>query len=239
MCNQIILKNIPALGVNVDCWSCLGKKYPKLYPKLVTLICFQTRMNQEHLYSDEEILQMLQDETRRKIAIAQLYSTARGHVIRMVVKYGGSEDDALEILSEGVMVFLQNIAQGKFRHGSQLKVYLIGICKFLWRDHRRKNIQLNQVPIEAHLEPVLKETVADHLDRMDTVALIQRCMDHLQDACRELFRWRFFEGQPAAWEVIADRLGYDNAQVARNKGQRCLKSLKKIYFEIIANVDRK
>lgn len=194
-------------------------------------------MNRVQLYSDEEILQMLQEEGRRKEAISQLYRTARDHVIRMVVKYGGSEDDALEILSEGVMVFLENIKQGKFRKGSQLKVYLIGICKFLWRDHRRKNIQLNQVPIETYMEPVLNEAVTDHLERLETVKVIQICLDKLQEACRELFKWRFFEGQPAAWEVVAQRLGYDNAQVARNKGQRCLKSLKEIYFDIVANAD--
>ncbi len=194
-------------------------------------------MNRVQLYSDEEILQMLQEEGRRKEAISQLYRTARDHVIRMVVKYGGSEDDALEILSEGVMVFLENIKQGKFRKGSQLKVYLIGICKFLWRDHRRRNIQLNQVPIETYMEPVLNEAVTDHLERLETVKVIQICLDKLQEACRELFKWRFFEGQPAAWEVVAQRLGYDNAQVARNKGQRCLKSLKEIYFDIVANAD--
>lgn len=182
---------------------------------------------------------MLQEEGRRKQAISQLYRSARDHVVRMVVKYGGSEDDALEILSEGVMVFLENIKQGKFRKGSQLKVYLIGICKFLWRDHRRKNIQLNQVPIETYMEPVLNEAVTDHLERLETVKVIQICLDKLQDACRELFKWRFFEGQPAAWEVVAQRLGYDNAQVARNKGQRCLKSLKEIYFDIVANADPK
>ena len=195
-------------------------------------------MNQSPQYSDSEILRMLQEEAHRKAAIAFMYRAARDHVIRMVIKFGGSEDDALELLSEGVMVFLRNIEQGKFRHGSQLKVYLVGICKFLWRDHRRKGVALKQVPIEEHLEPVLKENVGDHMERLEIVELIQKCLGQLQQACRELFQWRYFEGKPAAWEVIAQRLGYENAQVARNKGQRCMKSLKEIYFKTAASADR-
>ena len=196
-------------------------------------------MKQATTYSDPEILAMLQDDDRRKEALAYLYRSARVHVIRMVVKYGGQEDDALEILSEGLMVFLENIRKGKFRHGSQLKVYLIGICKFLWRDHRRKSGRIIEISVEDHLETRVGEAVGDHLEREETVRMVQQCLSRLKEACRELLRWRFFEGEAAPWEVIAERLGYGSAQVARNKGQRCMKSLKEIYFELIANADKK
>ena len=181
---------------------------------------------------------MLRENDGRQRALAHLYRAARDHVVRMVLKYGGREDEALEVLSEGMLIFLRNIDEGKFKGASQLKVYLVGICKYLWRDVRKRAALAKTVPMEAHLEPVLKESVAEHLDRMDTVALVRSCLDQLTEACQELFRWRFFEGEPAPWEVIAERLGYDNAQVARNKGQRCMKSLKSIFFRDRANADR-
>lgn len=197
---------------------------------MITLCGFSTQMNHKTTYSDQEILQMLDKEDRRKVAIAFLYRSARESVIRMVIKYGGQEDDALEILSEGIMVFLRNIDRGKFLQQSQLRVYLIGICKFLWRDQRKKDIFLKQKTGEALQEPVAE--VVDHLEQRETVRAIQMCLDRMKEACRELFRLRYFEGEAAPWEVVADRLGYDSAQVARNRGQRCMKSLKTIYFEI-------
>lgn len=195
-------------------------------------------MNQGPQYSDDELLRMLREDARRQMAIAHLYRSAREHVIRLVLKYGGQEDEGLEVLSEGVMVFLKNIDQGKFRHGSQLKVYLVGICKYIWWDRSKKAASAKTISMEEYQEPVLEEAMSEHLDRKETVKVIQHCLHQLKEACRELFRLRYFEGEPAAWEVIAERLGYDNAQVARNKGQRCMKSLKKIYFQTKVRADR-
>ncbi|MEM7037286.1 MAG: sigma-70 family RNA polymerase sigma factor [Bacteroidota bacterium] len=183
-------------------------------------------MNKGREFSDAELLNMLADAALRAQAIGYLYGEVKQSVIRMVVKYDGTETDALEMINEGMLVLVRNVKRGDFESRSKLRVYLIGICKLLWRNRLKVRAKEQKQVEITEQEAGFSASVMDHLERAENAALVRRCLANLKEVCQNIFQWRYYLSEPLPWDMVAEKLGYDNAQVARNRGQRCMKALK-------------
>jgi RNA polymerase sigma factor (sigma-70 family) len=92
-------------------------------------------------YSDKEIAECLRK--RQNYAVVFLYSSCFPLIRYMVMKAGGSVDNAREIFQECLIILIKKLDDSNFILTCQLKTYLYSICSNMWKSQiEKKNSQI-------------------------------------------------------------------------------------------------
>lgn len=182
--------------------------------------------------SDQQLIEgLLVGGIREHQSLKFLYSTHRKKILGYVQKNQGNETEAEDIFQEGILILYKQIRQGKFRGESKISTYLYGICRYLWLNKLKERKSM----LVARSDSFGLEEDRDSLDPYRSVFQkeereeIYGLFAQLKHQCKEVLTLAFFDEY--SMEVIAQKLGYDNAQIARNKKYKCLKRLKKYLNE--------
>jgi RNA polymerase sigma factor (sigma-70 family) len=175
-------------------------------------------------YTDQEIVQSVrQGGLACEKVMEYLYERYVNQIIAFVRERSGTEEEAKDIYQDAIVNLLLAIQDGRFEGRSAVSTYLFAISKNLWyRRFRRQNLEgdyratLTDAETDTHTpELLLLET--------DRQMQLNDILDQLKEKCREVLSlW----SQKYAMKEIAERLGYQNDQVVRNKKNLCLKELK-------------
>ncbi|GAB4420409.1 MAG: hypothetical protein OHK0039_34000 [Bacteroidia bacterium] len=180
-------------------------------------------MKRQIQYTDEELIRWIQaGGTACERAMTYLYRRQGEPVIGYITARNGSREEARDILQNAIVNLLLVVQQGRFEGKSSLQTYLISTAKFIW--FRRFNRSLRQDSLEAteHDEPggELPDLL---LIEDDQARQLHALMGSLKDKCMDVLGlW----AQKFSMKEIAERLGYANEQVVRNKKNHCLNELK-------------
>lgn len=158
-------------------------------------------------------------------AIAYLYRKHHDSVLSFIVVRNGSKEEAKDIFQDAVLTLLSNIQTGKFEGKSSLSTYLHAISKNLWYRRFRRSITADEY--KASLSTEEKELGDPEVVMVgqDTQVQLQALMQNLKDKCKEVLSlW----AQKYSMKEIAEKLGYSNDQVVRNKKNHCMKELKEL-----------
>ncbi|MEM6345560.1 MAG: sigma-70 family RNA polymerase sigma factor [Bacteroidota bacterium] len=175
-------------------------------------------------YTDKQIIEAIRSGgTQCEAMMAYLYPRYVNQIIAFVRERGGKEAEAEDIYQDAIVNLLLAIQDGRFEGRSAVSTYLFAISKNLWyRRFRRHNLEddyratLPGDEQDANTPEVL-------LLEADQHSLLFEVLDQLKDKCREVLGlW----SQKYNMKEIAERLGYQNDQVVRNKKNLCLKELK-------------
>lgn len=172
------------------------------------------------------------DETVRAIqaggaageeAFREVYLANRTVIGRMVQKAGGTEADAQDVMQEAMLAFFENVRSGAFRSESKVATYLYAIARLIWLKKRKKTAWRREkeqaiTPDPGSLVTRISLESGNDLSRM--TALFAR----LGSDCRRVLLDSIYYGN--GMRKIAEKMGYENEQVARNKKYTCLKKLK-------------
>ncbi|MEO0733374.1 MAG: sigma-70 family RNA polymerase sigma factor [Bacteroidota bacterium] len=168
--------------------------------------------------TDQETVAAIQaGGAAREEALRQVYLAHRSTIGRMVRRAGGTEADAADVMQEALLALLDNIRSGAFRGESKVGTYLYSIARFHWLNQRKKQQRRQQRETEnAPPEP----------PRQDHRAEMNQLFAHLGEDCRQVLLDSIYYG--TKMRRIAEKMGYENEQVARNKKYSCLKKLKQM-----------
>ena len=104
---------------------------------------------------------------------------------------------------------------------------MLAICKNIW--HKKlKRLRLQQNIIqENHKQSLLveEEAPADYTIISDEKRLME-LLSHLSPDCREILRLYYFDR--LSMRQIAEVMGYNSEQVAKNKKARCMQVLRRL-----------
>ena len=147
---------------------------------------------------------------------------------------GGTEEDAADIFQEAVLILIDNIKSGKFRHESSVKTFLVGIARNLWlfekrTRERRASREINFSSSETNYSEAENFEIGDRVFSKSNTDVIQTIFKHVGEICSKILVGFYYEN--SSMKSLLQRFHFDNEQVLRNRKARCMKKLKKFLTE--------
>lgn len=144
---------------------------------------------------------------------------------------GGTEEDAADIFQEAVLILIDNIKSGKFRHESSVKTFLVGIAHNLWlfekrTRERRASRELNFSLSETNYSEAENFEIGERIFSKSNTDVIQTIFKHVGEICSKILVGFYYEN--SSMKSLLQRFHFDNEQVLRNRKARCMKKLKKL-----------
>lgn len=138
-----------------------------------------------------------------------------------IEKNGGSEEDALDILQEGMVVLYQKAAQEDFEWTSTLKTYLYSVCRNKWLMELRRKRNKPESAIPETLMIAGDESVESDIVESEKRKLMKKYFKRLGDDCQQILQM-FFEGK--SLKEIAQAMDF-TAGYAKKRKFICQKRL--------------
>lgn len=163
--------------------------------------------------TDDEILQKIKagDES----ALDYLYKQHYKMMLRLVLKNNGTEQEALDIFQDALIVFWQKAIKNDFELTSKISTYLFSVCQNLWRKElSRKN---------KFKESDKEESESNQFENEEMVKIIHACINELGESCRQILSFYYFDGM--SMDQIAKKMGLANSDTAKTKRYKCKKRL--------------
>lgn len=175
-------------------------------------------------YTDAELISNLRNGGKAcEKSLEYLYRRERDKVLHFVQTHGGNPDEAKDIFQDAMISLLNNIQKGKFDGRSAVSTYLMSICRHMWYKRFAKLRRTEDLP-ETEAEADLSGQDLRMIDAQKT-QMVQQVLEQLKGKCREtLSLWAMHYSM----NEIAEQLGFQNEQVARNKKSLCMSELKQL-----------
>jgi RNA polymerase sigma factor (sigma-70 family) len=169
-------------------------------------------------YTDDEVVDGIKNN--KSWAIECLYTMDKNGIFNFVMNNNGDEEDAQDVLQEGVLSVCNNIISGSYerKDTAQLKTYLNKVCQFRWYKELRKRRPNYKIPEGFEIE----DEGSDGGEKEEMIELLSKYFSQLGDKCQSVLRLRFWEKKKM--EEIAEILG-NTLQVVKNRSSKCIGEL--------------
>lgn len=183
-------------------------------------------------YSDLDFINGIKENNQN--ILKSLYHQYFKMVRHLITTNNGNEADAKDIYHETLMVLINTVKKENFTLTSSLSTLIFAISKRLWLKHLHKNKNTSFIGdlyhdqfegTEDETENILKE----YEDKEQRIQSMQVALQSLGKPCYQLLKEFYYNH--LSMEQIAEKLGYNNADVAKNQKYKCLQRLKKYFFE--------
>jgi DNA-directed RNA polymerase specialized sigma24 family protein len=180
------------------------------------------------LNNAETIFSEVIDEVRKgriEEASKLIYkSQARRDIISYLIGKGHNKDSALQVFHDGMLIFFNNVQNSKLLNNNNLSGYLFTICRNISKEY--KDIEIG---IDKEFRDFMADYETDYIKPEDEAEIRNsakkalRAYTNLSEICRSLMCLKYVKG--ISHEVIAKKMNYSNAVVARNRLHYCLETL--------------
>ena len=183
----------------------------------------------------EELKKSLKSDDN--VAFVHIYETCGNYCIEALHHSTScSLTDAEEFFVDAIMIFRENILDGKLTELSNMKSYIYGICLNLYRQKNRQNQKFvyasdNSVE-ELFYQEITQDPLTQSIEDEFTNDMMSSCietLDLLSAKCKEILE-DFYFGK-MSMEEIASNMNLSNAQVAKTTKSRCYKKWKELINE--------
>ncbi|MCB0669388.1 MAG: sigma-70 family RNA polymerase sigma factor [Saprospiraceae bacterium] len=161
---------------------------------------------------------------KRQQAIATIYrdNQLKNQVVGFVRNNSGSSEEGVDIYHEGIIALDDNIRKDKYRGDGNLKAYLYSICRFLWLNRLKKNKRVVYTEDENTLDQVNVDTPETLSLEDEQKKILNELLSRLGDKCQQILEmWKL----SYSMEEIAEKVGLDNAGIARRQRYNCYQKL--------------
>ncbi len=151
-------------------------------------------------------------------------------ITAMILVHGGTEEDAKDIIMDGIYALIKNIREGKYelRSSTRLKSYFIKVCKNIWLDKLKKEVKHIKISIDSTLD-TLENIPMDEIDEEILTSrqkIVKELLEYSSPKCRQLLIHYYYYGM--SHKEIAKKLGYSNEHSSKTQKMKCLKKIKEI-----------
>lgn len=167
-------------------------------------------------------------------ALRQVYKKHYAVVAHMVMNNAGSLQEAKDVYQETIIVFYENIRKEGFELKCQLKTYLYSVARRIWLKQleRKKKFDAGLVDSDEYVD-----LVVDQEDRREEqYTAMNTALDGLGEPCRSILKDFYLNRQ--SMDEITLKFGYTNTDNTKNQKYKCLKRLKKLFFDAYRSEDK-
>lgn len=164
---------------------------------------------------------------KRQNAITKIYQDKdlKKQVVAFVKNNNGSLQDGVDIFHEGIIAFDENVRKNKYLGEGSLKGYLYSICRFLWLNRLKRNKKMIYTAETSELDQVSFETPESLSLQEEQKQMLDQLLKQLGDKCQQILElWKL----SYSMEEIAEKVGLDNAGIARRQRYNCYQKLMQI-----------
>lgn len=155
-----------------------------------------------------------------------------------IITNHGNESDAKDIYHETLLILIHIVQRETFMLTSSLSTLIFAIAKRLWLKHlnKNKNIIFSDSLNHKNLDMPIDnedEILQEYEEKEKNISKIQMAIQALGNPCYQLLKEFYYN--KLNMEQIAQKLGYSNADVAKNQKYKCLQRLKRYFYENTSN----
>ena len=182
--------------------------------------------------NQEEIIQKIRAGGQTELAM--IYEEFRGEFLQWISKeYHCSSDDSKDIYQLTILIFHDNIKQGKLEHlVSSVKTYLFGIGKNIAKENLRKEKRFVPMSQEKWLKENLIDEPSSAIEE-SSFARAKSALEKLGQPCQRLVELFYYEKKSMPEITLA--LNYKNPETAKNQKCKCMARLRKIFEQESVN----
>ena len=148
-------------------------------------------------------------------ALEFIYKKYYRMMTKMVITNSGTEEEALDVYQDALVVFWQKARSGNLVLTSKMSTYIYSICQNLWRKELDRKKRLTNEEKDT--------SVSMDLDRPEREMIVAKCLDQLGETCRKVLMYYYFDEM--SMQEIADKLGFANTDTAKTKKYKCKQKL--------------
>lgn len=163
---------------------------------------------------------------RNDLALSKIYDLHYNEIARHIFRNGGTTEDSEDVFQEALIILYEKVRQPGFVLDGRLSGFLLGISKNIWLKKLRRLRQQNQIVQSSRAVTIQVAEEPLHYELPESRAQLMKLLSMLNEDCRTILRLYYFERLSMA--EIAKRMGYNNAQVAKNKKSRCMQLLRQL-----------
>jgi RNA polymerase sigma factor (sigma-70 family) len=147
-------------------------------------------------------------------------------VRKMILRNGGTPQDAEDIFQEALIVFCRRIKDPNFLLTSKPSTYLFSVCRFLWKDELKKRRRIVNGEPESLAGPAeaADAGIGEAVEKENGARLAEQALTQLGERCRELLL--LFYNRRLKLKEIAGMMGYTSENTAKNQKYKCLEGAK-------------
>ncbi len=183
--------------------------------------------------NQEDIIHKIRTGGQRELAL--VYEEYREEFLHWVAKeYNCSMDDSKDLYQVTILIFYDNIRQGKLEHlVSSVKTYLFGIGKNIAKENLRKEKRYVPISKEKWLKESLIDEPSDPIDE-ESFLRAKSALSKLGQPCQRLVEMFYYEKKSIP--EITEALQYKNPETAKNQKCKCMARLRKLFEqEVVQN----
>ncbi len=142
--------------------------------------------------------------------------------------FGANEDDASDCFQDAVIVFYNNVKEGKITTlESSIKTYLFSIGKKLLLTRFRYTQRMTNIDNITFTDQQQAQFELPELYEGSALEnRIAEIVRNLKEPCRSILRYFYFRGFDMS--EIAETMNYKNAQTVKSQKVRCIKELRQM-----------
>jgi RNA polymerase sigma factor (sigma-70 family) len=178
-------------------------------------------------YSETDIIAGLRqgDSKVLEIVYKQHYPT----ILHFIIQNNGTDQDAKDLYQEAILVLYEKLKQENFLLTCQIKTFVYSVCRRLWLKRlREKGRYYGKIEDFESFIP-FEEDELNIEDGEHKYGAMNQALELIGEPCRTLLKDFYIEN--LSMQDISEKMGYTNADNAKNQKYKCLMRLKKLFFE--------
>ena len=178
---------------------------------------------EENSFSDAALLTAIRTGAGRERALKYLYVNYLPMVRQLIGQMNGGEADAKDIFQDALIVFHEQVLDGRFQEKSSIKTYLYAVSRNLWLK-RLKQVGKMSVVREQEAESEIETAAVERaLARDEMHQIIGQLLAELDDTCQKVLKAFYYE--QLSMKAMSEQLGFANEKTAKSKKYKCLQRL--------------
>jgi len=161
--------------------------------------------------SDQHIIDSIRK--RDDVAFKYLQVTFQDSIRLMVTEMGGSQEDAKDVFSEGLIALIRLVDREDFELTCKLGTLVYALCKKTWKQHLEKQVAVNNYHVRK-LESSPDWDFTEEVDLQLYQEIFWESFKQLEKVCQEILEGYLKEISP---KEIAEKLGYSYGYIRKRK----------------------
>lgn len=162
-------------------------------------------------YNDQHIVDGIRN--RDDAAFKVLQVRFQDSIRLMVLEMGGTQEDAKDVFSEGLIALIRLVDQEDFTLTCKLGTLVYALCNKKWKQHIEKRTAVHNYHVRK-LEPSPERDFTEDFDQKLYRDIFWESFRKLEKVCQEILEGYLKETSP---KDIAEKLGYSYGYVRKRK----------------------